>query len=266
MIGRGKSIAHAGVALAYASNKLKAVEIDRQYLHGNTPTEIEQEFRLFQDYNTRCEKNTLAFVLSPTIPDGQTLREQGLRELTRAFIREMKLEEHQFVAYAHRDKAHQHVHLYVNRINFQGKAYDDSFLSNRSSRSAETIALARGLKTARQVQEEKYIQQEGLREVVLKAHTSALTQRPNGIEEYTRLMKEKGVVTLLKRNADGKLIGVQFEGNQGEKIKASDVHRSLSATRLATTLEMHLLNQEKAIKANQAIKQSTPKKSTGPKL
>lgn len=236
MIGRGKSIAHAGAALAYATGKEKAVEIDRQLVIGTTPSEIEREFRLFQDFNTRCEKNTLAFVLSPTIEDGKKLGQPQLQAITRAFVKDMGLEEHQFVAYAHRDRKHQHIHLYVNRIDLTGKAYDDSFLSNRSSQAAEIIALSMGLKTARSVQEEKQAKQKQVKEGVLQAHTSVLTQRPDGIEEYTRLMQQRGVETLLKRNTEGKLIGIQFQGANGEKIKASDVHRSLSANRLEATL------------------------------
>ena len=127
MIGRGNSIKHAGNALAYAGEKLHAVEIDRQYVQGATPQAIEREFQLFQDFNTRCQKNTLAFVLSPTIEDGRKLNSEALRGLVREFVKGMGLEEHQFVAYAHRDKAHQHVHLYVNRISLEGKAYDDCF-------------------------------------------------------------------------------------------------------------------------------------------
>jgi hypothetical protein len=236
MIGRGKSITHAGSALAYASEKEKAVEIDRQLVMGTTPGEIEREFRLFQDFNTRCEKNTLAFVLSPTIEDGKKLAEPQLKQITRDFLKDMGLTEHQFVAYAHRDRKHQHIHLYVNRIDLTGKAYDDSFLSNRSSRAAETIALSMGLKTARSVQEELQAGKKQTKEVVLQAHTSVLVQRPDGIDEYTRLMQERGVETLLKRNTEGKLIGIQFQGASGEKIKASDVHRSLTANRLEATL------------------------------
>lgn len=244
MIGKGKSIAHAGAAVAYAVNKEKAIEIDRQYLQGSTPSQIEQEFRLFQDFNTRCEKNTLAFVLSPTIEDGKKLASSDLKQLTRDFIKEMGLGDRQFIAFAHRDKAHQHIHLYVNRIDLTGKAYDDSFLSNRSSRAAETLALTWGLKTARSVQEEIQAGKKYTKEAVLRAHTSVLAQRPSGIEEYTRLMQQRGVETLLKRNSEGKLIGVQFQRASGERIKASDVHRSLSANRIEATLsENYTLTQ-----------------------
>jgi hypothetical protein len=243
MIGRGKTIAHVGNALAYAKNKLEATEIDRQYVQGNSPKEIESEFKLFQNMNTRCEKNTMAFVLSPTIADGKKLTAHDMKGITRDFIKAMKLEEHQYVAYAHHDKDHQHVHLYVNRIDLKGKAHKDSFLSNRSSHIAEQIALVRGLTTAREVQKEKQAEQKPIQEKVLEVHRSVLKQAPRQVEEYVHLMKERGLEVLLKRDKAGKLVGVQFEmvkaddkGAKGEKIKASDVHRSLSGSRLENTL------------------------------
>lgn len=263
MIGRGSSIKHAGNALAYAGEKLNAVEIDRQYVQGQTPAEIEREFRLFQDFNTRCQKNTLAFVLSPTIEDGQKLSGGNLRLLVRDFVKGMDLQEHQYVAFAHRDKAHQHVHLYVNRIDLQGKAYDDAFLSNRSSRLAETIALARGLKTARQVQEEKQAEKKDIKASVLQAHTSVLTRFPKGIDEYSRMMLMYGIQTLLKQNEGGKLIGVQYE-TKGEKIKASDIHRNLSANRLDSTIQANLLKRPPMVRPKLASELAPPTAATLP--
>ncbi|MDO1451521.1 relaxase/mobilization nuclease domain-containing protein [Rhodocytophaga aerolata] len=249
MIGRGKTIRHAGNALVYAKTKLGAQEIDRQYIRGHSPKEIEAEFKLFGDMNTRCEKNILAFVISPTIEDGKKLSLQDMQSITRDFIKGMNLEEHQYVAYSHHDKAHQHVHLYVNRIDLAGKAYKDSFLSNRASRLAEQIALNRGLTTAKQVQLQKQAEKKPMQEQVLKAHRAVLKQAPKDVEQYSQLMRERGLGVVLKRNKEGQLVGVQFElidaastGAKGEKIKASDVDRNLSGNRLASLLTENLKN------------------------
>jgi hypothetical protein len=40
-----------------------------------------------------------------------------MKSITRDFVKGMNLEEHQYIAYTHHDKDHQHIHLYVNRIN-----------------------------------------------------------------------------------------------------------------------------------------------------
>ena len=122
MIGKGKSISHTGASMSYGwSEEKDAKVVYRQHLAGDNPKEITQEFKVIQSQNHRCKKNTLSFVLSPTIKDGQELKDKQLSEITARFVREMKLQERQAIAFVHRDKSHLHIHLYVNRIGFDGK-------------------------------------------------------------------------------------------------------------------------------------------------
>ena len=119
--------------MEYGWNQEKDAEVVfSQHLAGNNPQQITEEFKLIQEENTRCQKNTLSFMLSPTSQDGKNLTKEQLKELTQRFIKEMQLKERQAIAFVHRDKAHTHVHLYVNRIGFDGKAYNDSFIGKRS--------------------------------------------------------------------------------------------------------------------------------------
>ena len=156
MIGKGTSISHTGTSIDYGWNQEKDAEIVfSQHLAGNNPHEITEEFKLIQEENTRCQKNTLSFILSPTQEDGSNLSKQQLGELTQKFIKEMQLKERQAIAFVHRDKAHTHVHLYVNRIGFDGKAYNDSFIGKRSQLAAEYVAKEMGLTTVKEVQLEK---------------------------------------------------------------------------------------------------------------
>ena len=156
MIGKGTSIAHTGTSIDYGWNQEKDAEIVfSQHLAGNSPQEVTEEFRLIQEENTRCQKNTLSFILSPTQEDGRNLSKEQLGELTQRFVWEMQLKERQAIAFVHRDKAHTHVHLYVNRIGFDGKAYNDSFIGKRSQLAAEKVAREMGLTTVKEVQLEK---------------------------------------------------------------------------------------------------------------
>ena len=45
-------------------------------------------------------------------------------------MKEMNLGERQAIAFVHQDKEHKHIHLYVNRIDFNGKAYNDSLYTS----------------------------------------------------------------------------------------------------------------------------------------
>ncbi len=50
-------------------------------------------------------------------------------EIALNFLKRMKLDDHQYVSFLHTDEKHKHLHIFVNRINFNGKAYKDHFVS-----------------------------------------------------------------------------------------------------------------------------------------
>ena len=128
MIGKGKAVAHTGVSIAYGWDQGKNAEVVlREHLAGDTAQEVTEEFRMIQEQNTRCHKNTLSFILSPTVEDGQKLDRERLGRIAELFLKDMQLKEHQAIAFVHRDKAHTHVHLYVNRIGFDGQGVQRQF-------------------------------------------------------------------------------------------------------------------------------------------
>ncbi len=139
MIAIGKSITHLRASLAYAQSKEKGILLDKNII-SDSPSEVLKEFGLFQSLNSRCARNTFSFVLSPTVEDGHHLSYDGFRQIPRSFLSKMDLESHQYIAFLHQNTPHKHIHLYVNRISKEGIAYKDSYLSNRSSRTAELIA------------------------------------------------------------------------------------------------------------------------------
>jgi len=233
MIGKAKSISHVSNAINYAKNKKEAIEISRHNVAGETGKEIAQEFRVFQNLNARCERNSFSVVLSPSIPDGIKLLNDDYAKLADDFLERMKLKEHQYISFLHSDKDHRHLHIFVNRINSEGKAYKDHFISKKVQRIAESIAKDWGFTTAKEIQQAK---EERLSRQIINAHNEVLGQKPANIFEYTERMKLFGIQMHLKQASDGKVVGVKFQiGN--ESIKASSVHRSFSAGNLQKLIQ-----------------------------
>ena len=240
MIGKGKSIAHTGACMEYGWNQEKNAEVVfSQHLAGNNPQQITEEFKLIQEENTRCQKNTLSFILSPTPEDGKNLTKQQLGELTQKFIKEMQLKERQAIAFVHRDKAHTHVHLYVNRIGFDGKAYNDSFIGKRSQLAAENVAKEMGLTTVKEVQLEKELDAIHTRLEIKNIHHRVMeNERPKTLDSYINAMQERNVEVIPSINKANKLQGFRFE-YQGHNFKASEVHRSMSGGRIIGQLSQN---------------------------
>ena len=240
MIGKGKSIANTGTNMEYGWNQEKDAEVVfRQHLAGNNSKQVTEEFKLIQEQNHRCQKNTMSFILSPTPEDGKNLSKSQLKELTQRFIKEMHLKERQAIAFVHRDKAHTHVHLYVNRIGFDGKAYNDSFIGKRSQLAAENVAKEMGLTTVKEVQLEKELDTIQTRLDIKNIHQKVMeNQRPKTIDDYIKAMKAEKVTVIPSINKSNKLQGFRFE-YKGINLKGSEVHRSMSGGKLIGQLNMN---------------------------
>ncbi|SFU59647.1 Relaxase/Mobilisation nuclease domain-containing protein [Pustulibacterium marinum] len=253
MIGKGKAIAHTQASMAYGWNQEKDAEIVyRELLVGDDPREITKEFEMIQEQNVNCEKNTLSFVLSPAIEDGQKLNNKELGKITEAFIKEMKLQEHQAIAFVHKDKEHKHVHLYVNRIDFEGKAYNDQFVGKRSQQAAERVAQEMNLTTARERQEEKLLNLRITRNQIMEKHQQVMRERPRDLNTYMKGMQKQGVEVKPYINKSKELQGFRFV-YKGQNLKGSEVNRAMSGSKIVKGI-YQAPSRSKHINPIQAVK------------
>ena len=251
MIGLGKSISHTGASMGYGWNEEKYTQVVyREHLAGDNPKEITQEFKIVQSQNQRCKNNTLSFVISPTIKDGQELKEKELKEITQRFIKEMKLQERQAIAFVHYDKSHLHIHLYVNRIGFDGKAYKDSYIGKRSQQGAEKVAKQMGLTTVKEVQQEKLKKIQNVRGEIKRIHDRVMeNDKPKNFDRYIKDMAKKGVEVIPCINKQNQLQGFRFE-YKGHNLKGSEVHRSMSIGKIAENIGFDKSVAQKKAKEN----------------
>lgn len=254
MIGKGKSISHTKASIQYGWNQEKdAKVILKQNLVGNSPGEITKEFEFVQNFNTKCTNNTFSFVLSPTVDDKNKLSFKMLKDITSNFIKETGLQNHQAVGFVHLDKDHTHIHLYVNRINFEGQAFNDSFIGKKSQKIAEKVARNLGLKTVKDVQLEKENKTKFVRKSIYEKHKQCIKiDKPKSLDEYIQFMKKYDMDILPSINKSNQLLGFRYKYKENE-FKASEVHRNLSINKVA--LEMNRsFSFDKIYQLNKGIK------------
>jgi hypothetical protein len=239
MIGKGHAISRTRASIAYGWNQEKEAEIVlREHVAGDTPAEIAEEFRIIQSQNERCTNNTLSFIVSPNIEDGKDLSKMDLEEVAKKFLKEMNLQDHQSIGFVHRDKAHTHVHIYTNRIGFDGKTYNDRFIGKRSQIAADNVARELGFKRVREVQQEKLQELKGVRQEIRNIHDRVLQSRPKSLDEYISKMKAQKVKVIPTINKANQLQGFRME-YKGVNLKASEVHRSMSGNRLIPAISQN---------------------------
>ena len=239
MIGKGHSIASTGASIDYGWNQEKEAEVVyKDHLAGETPKEITEEFKIIQSQNERCIQNTLSFILSPTVKDGKEMSKAQLKEITNRFLKEMELKNRQAIAFVHRDKAHAHVHVYVNRIGFDGKAYNDSFIGKRSQIAADNVAKELRLTRVRDVQNEKLQELKWQRLAIRNINNKVLETRPKSLDEYINKMKACNVQVIPSINKSNQLQGFRFE-YKGANLKGSEVHRSMTGGKLIAEISQN---------------------------
>jgi len=235
MIAKAKSISHSKNSIDYAMSKENAEVIDKRFVVGDNGKEISNEFKIFQDMNGRCENNTLSFVLSPEPSDGRKLTNSDFKAISEDFLKEMKLDKHQAVIVKHSDKKHTHLHLYVNRIDYNGNAYKDNFISKKSQSISDTIARDRNLTRAKDVQELNKLNTKEIRREIHNRHKAVLQHKPKNFKEYSDLMKASKI-DVIPSIRNGKIQGFNLEF-QGNKFKASAVHRSMSFNKVELAIK-----------------------------
>ncbi|MGY5851442.1 relaxase/mobilization nuclease domain-containing protein [Salegentibacter sp. F14] len=237
MIGKGTTISNTQASVKYGWNRDKGAQVVfTQHLAADTPKEITVAFRLTQEQNAYCVKNTLSFILSPTIAEGKNLKNRDLARICKEFMQEMKLKDRQAIAFVHKDKAHKHIHLYVNRIDFKGKAYNAGFLTKRSYFAAEKVAERLRMTTVKQVQNEKLRKLLPVRTEIKKRHDLTLKQfQPRTYPEYMKGMKDYGVKVIPSINKANKLQGFRFQFGK-HSLKGFEIHPSMSGGNIGKSL------------------------------
>lgn len=232
MIGKGKAIAHTANSVDYAVNKKGAEILATSNLSGRTGQEIAKEMRVFHNLNTRATNKSLSFVLSPEPKDGKKMTNEDHRKVAGEFLVKMGLAKNQSILVKHTDKGHTHLHIITNRINSEGKAYNDSKIGKKAQRIADEVAKQNNLTRAKVVEELKKENTKDLRAEIHRRHKIALSHRPKDFKDYTDLMKGNGVEVKPSINKQKELQGFRLEMD-GHSFKASEIHRSMTLSRLS---------------------------------
>ena len=227
MISKANATKGSPQAIDYIMNdKGQAEEIDRNLLAGENGKEVLAEMREIQSLNSRCENNTYSIVLSPDASQINFSNEE-LRKLTQDHLKNLGLENHQYIAYAHNSTENQHIHIIANRIDMNGKAHNDSMISRKAQESAQSLAQERGLFTAKEIKQMKQEPTKELRAQIRKNYNLCASQSKT-FDQFKSKMHSKGYDINLTINKQKEIQGFKILDRQsGLEFKASDIGKEV---------------------------------------
>lgn len=213
---------------------------------GRTALELTREFGMYRRLRPGASKPVMHHTLS--FADGEDPGDVRIAQIAESYIQRMGLEGHQWVAVTHRDKAHVHVHLAINRIGMDVSWWNATRDFERSQVVAGLVEVEFGLVTVPRERLSFAIQKAVLdREItppavappppkpesgikhVLDEIRTVLKSIPTGLPapEWIQAVEERGLV--LKPSIGGQKVSgftVRMPGHRA--VKLADVDRSMS--------------------------------------
>ena len=242
MIGKAKSCVGGFSLFNYVIDDEKGIEILRNNLCGETPIELFQEMKILQNLNQKATNKLISLVLSPHVDDGENLSKKQLENITKEFLKdlEINLEKSQFIAFLHTEKRHRHIHILLNRVDENGKLFQDHHIGKKAQWSAHRIAEKNGLISAKQIRIDKIRASEdiksdykNLRKEIYQKHLKVMESKPMTMEKYLVEMLKKNIKFIPTINKQGKLQGFRVKDSESQtEMKASEVHRNMGLKNL----------------------------------
>jgi Relaxase/Mobilisation nuclease domain len=206
-----------------------------------------------------------AFHLSLNLPPGEKIKKSQFVEIAKDCAKALDFERHQYVVIRHKDTAHPHIHLVVNRIGADGHVMEDSHILprvHRFCREAEQKYELTRVQSIRRyrVPEERNEPSRYQRIIKLKAEITQTLKQAQDLASFTAEMQERGYKVYKTER------GISFKDEDGVLTKGSGADypwKKIEAT-LAENLTLRLIQKQRLeqeqsrqeeLKLKQALKQ-----------
>ena len=172
--------------------------------------------------------------LSFSPQDAPRLSDKALIRLAQEYLKEMGIDNTQYIIVRHNDARHPHCHIVFNRIDNEGKLISDKNDFYRNGQVTKKLKEKYGLtfgKGKMQVNRNKLKEPDKTKYQIHRAVSAALVKSKNW-EEFIKAVYKQGVKMQPKFKGNSKEIqGISFERN-GYTFKGSQIDRKFSFANL----------------------------------
>ena len=242
MIGKVKIGKSFGGICRYVFGEEKGAEVLAiEGVRGTSAEHMAADFNAQRELNPDLGRAVMHVALA--WPPGEELRNDQVTELARAYLKEMKVDADntQWALVRHRDQAHPHAHLIVNRVDNDGATVSDQHNYRQSAEACRKLEKQYGLVSAQEVsQDNRRAQREELparaaAKLYVQDALSRHLPHATSTEELTAAMQRDGI-GVQATYQKGQLQAVVFE-HEGQHLKGSELGRAYSGNNLAKTIE-----------------------------
>lgn len=243
MIGKvkiGKSF--AGICRYVFEEDKQAEVLVAEGVRADSAARMAADFNAQRELNPALGRAVMHVALAWPAEETEQLSNERIAELARAYLKEMKVDANntQWVLVRHKDQAHPHAHLVVNRVDNDGATVSDQHNYRNSLEACRKLEKQYGLVSAQEVSQDnrRAVREQLPERAAAKLYVQDALSRhlPHTVtpEELTEAMQRDGI-GVQATYQKGKLQAVVFE-HEGYYLKGSELGRAYSGNNLAKTL------------------------------
>jgi hypothetical protein len=244
MIGKvtvGKSF--GGICRYVFGEDKQAEVLAAEGVRGTSAERMAADFNAQRELNPALGRAVLHVALAWPAEETAQLSNDRMNELARAYLREMKVDADntQWALVRHRDRAHPHAHLIVNRVDNDGATISDQHNYRNSLEACRKLEKQYGLVSAQEVsQDNRRAQRQELparagAKLYVQDALSRHLPHATSTQELTEALQRDGI-GVQATYQKGKLQAVVFE-HEGHHLKGSELGRAYSGNNLAKTID-----------------------------
>jgi hypothetical protein len=211
--------------------------------------ELVQQFNDVKKLNPNLSKPVMHISLS--LSPGEVLSKDKLMEMSEHCAKDLGFENNQYIAIAHRDTNHQHLHIIANRIGFDKRTVSDSNNYQKMAKYCRKMELRYELKQVLSPQrylskERRNIPRFDTRKELLRNNIQQALKECWTLQQFEVAMHKRGYQIIKGR-------GISFADEKKVTVKGSEVNYSLAIIEKIIAQQQWLQTQKQS---NQVVRQS----------
>jgi hypothetical protein len=204
--------------------------------------ELVQQFNDVKKLNPNLSKPVMHISLS--LSPGEVLSRDKLMEMSEHCAKDLGFDKNQYIAIAHRDTQHQHLHIIANRIGFDKRTVSDSNNYQKMAKYCRKMELKYQLKQVLSPrrylsQQQRNIPRFDQRKELLRSNIEQALKESCSFQQFEQAMNKKGYKVIKGR-------GISFTDEKKVTVKGSELNYSLQTIeRILAKQQLQLTNRQR---------------------
>lgn len=201
-----------------------------------------KDFQTIRNLRQTLKNVVIHSSVSFAYEDKQHVTNDVMIEIGMKLQKRLGLSEFQTLCVRHHDAKHEHFHLIINRVGFNGEVASDQFIKNRAARACDELEIEYGLTVARGHGISTSIKhrdkhKDKIKELIKSEIHNGLRSGVTTLEMLTNYLAKQGIEMRVQYQSTGRVNGLSFK-KENIALKGSEIDKAFSYKRLSKQLNL----------------------------